>query len=47
MSDTVKQPLPADPPDNSGGTGAALSAESDTTTTLPADPPDNGGGTES
>jgi|GEM_PF-6560806 len=47
MSDTTNQPLPADPPDNGGGTKKALSQDSTGTTTLPADPPDNGGGTES
>jgi hypothetical protein len=48
MSDTTKQPLPADPPDDGGGTRkAALAQESSGSTPLPADPPDDGGGTES
>ena len=47
MSDTTNQPLPADPPDNGGGTGKALAQDSTGSTPLPADPPDNGGGTES
>jgi hypothetical protein len=48
MSDTTNQPLPADPPDNGGGTKKALSQDAaDGSTPLPADPPDNGGGTES
>jgi len=48
MSDTTNQPLPADPPDDGGGTKqAALSEESTGSAPLPADPPDDGGGTES
>jgi hypothetical protein len=45
MSDTTNQPLPADPPDNGGGTKKALQ-DAAGSTPLPADPPDNGGGTE-
>ena len=45
MSNTPNQPLPADPPDDGGGTGKAPLQETSGSTPLPADPPDDGGGT--
>ena len=47
MSTTPNQPLPADPPDDGGGTTKAALQDVAGAAPIPADPPDDGGGTAS